>query len=256
MTMPSPPSQPPPKAGLVQRGKNRLAARAQKIVEPQLEPGEQLLAGLRAYTGPSDAWRLLSYWVRLFQRHYYLVVTDRRLFLCGVSFWTGRPHGIKNVIPRSVVQVSDYDNGAIYPSFRLVYPERPQGMTLHSYRYYRPELGQTVAILMGAGGPALPAGGPYQPPGPGYQPAPQQQYQAPPQQYQQPQQQNYDPQQYGQQPQQYQPQQYGQQQPPQYGQQPQQYGQQPQQYGQQPQQYQPPQQQPPGTPGRGRHGAG
>jgi hypothetical protein len=247
MTMPSPQSQPPRKAGWIQRGKNRLAARAEKIVGPQLEPGEQLLAGLRAYTGPSDAWRLLSFWVRLFQRHYYLVVTDRRLFLCGVSYWTGRPHQIKNVIPRSVVQVSDYDPNALYPSFRLVFPERAQGLTLRTYRYYRPELGQTVAILIGAAGSALPAGAPYQAPGPGYQSAPPQQYQQ--QQYQS---QQYGQQQYGQQQyQQPEQQQYGQQQYQQPEQQAQDYQQ--QQYGQPPQQYQPPPQQQPGTPGRGRH---
>jgi hypothetical protein len=244
MTMPSPQYQAPPqkKAGFVQRGKDRMAARAQQVVGPQLEPGEQLVAGLRAYTGPSEMWRLLSYWVRFFQRHYYLVITDRRVIFCGISFWTGRPQRIKIVIPRSAVQVSDYDPAATYPSFKLAYPERPSGMMLRTYGTYRPELQQAVAILaagglaqpgLGAPGYPPPAGAPYQAGDPGYQPGPEQ-YGAPPQQYGAPPQQYGAPEQYGA------PQQYGAP-PEQYGAPPQQYGA-PQQHGA-PEQYGAPQQQ-------------
>lgn len=205
MTMPSPQYQaPPPKPGYYQRGKDRTAARASAVVESHLEPGEQMLMGSRVHSGPSDWWRLIprvGAFVRFFQRHYYMVLSDRRVIFCGISYWTARPRNIKTVVPRGQVQVSDYKPGTVWPSFRLGYPGRNKPMKLRAHRIYRPEVEQILGTL-GFGGPQQPGlAGPGYPPGqvagPGYQPAPQQ-YQAPPQQYQGP------PQQYQAPPQEYQ----------------------------------------------------
>jgi hypothetical protein len=285
MTMPSPQYQappPPPKAGYYQRGKDRTAARASAVVESALEPGEQMLMGSRVHSGPSDWWRLIprvGAFIRFFQRHYFMVLTDRRVIFCGLSYWTARPKNIKAVVPRGQVQVSDYKPGTVWPSFRLGYPGRNKPMKLRAGRVWRPEVEQILGVL-GFGGPQQPglAGAGYQPgaqlPPPGYQPgqqfqAPPQQYQAPPQQHQAPPQQYQAGQQFQAPPQQYQtpPQQYDaptaqfQPSPQQYQAPPQQYDAPTQSFQPSPQDYQAPQQPgyppvPPPATGRGRHAGG
>ena len=227
MTIPSPQYQAPsPRPGLYQRGKDRTAARAGAVVQAHLEPGEQMLIGSRVHSGPSDWWRLIprvGAFVRFFQRHYYMVLSDRRVIFCGLSYWTARPKNIKAVVPRGQAQVSDYKPGTVWPSFRLGYPGRKKPMKLRAHRVWRPEVEQILGTL-GFGGPQPAPAGPgyapgqvagagyqpgaqlpppgyqqaaqqYQAPPPGYQPAPQQ-YQPAPQQYDAPTQQFPSPQQY------------------------------------------------------------
>lgn len=192
MTMPSPQYQPAPqRASFNQRGKDRMVARAQQIVGPALEPGEQVLVGLRVHTGPSNWWlmvRSLRLVVRLAQRHYFMVTTDRRVILCNVSYWTGRPTKIKTAIPRSVVRVAEYDPAAYYPSFVLQYPEastklRTRGMWLNELHYTMNLIGAPGPVPQGAGAPGYPPGPGMAPPPAGYQPGPPQ-HQAPPAGYQ------------------------------------------------------------------------
>jgi hypothetical protein len=211
--------------------------------------------------------------VRFFQRHYYMVLSDRRVIFCGLSYWTARPRNIKVVVPRGQVQVSDYKPGTVWPSFRIGYPGRNKPMKLRAHRAYRPEVEQILGALGFGGGPqpglagyapGQVAGAGYQTgaelPPPGYAP---QQYQAPPPGYQPaPQQYQASPPQYQPAPQQYQP-------APQYDAPTQQFQAVQEEYDAPtrkvqpaPQQYQAPQQQPgyppvppPGT-GRGRHAGG
>jgi hypothetical protein len=220
MTMPSQYPSGPPNQNLGQRmttarqrAKDATGGRAAQVIGAHLEPGEQMLAGARVHTGPSDWLRWAPYvrlLVRLAQRHYYLMVTDRRLIFCGISYWNARPTHIGWVVPRAGVQASDYTVGAIYPSFRLTFPDR-KPMRLRIYSSYEPEavrilsiLGMQIPGLVPGYGPtaATPVQGPpgyqappqgYQPQQPGYQPTPPQgyqpydaptQYQAPPPGYQ------------------------------------------------------------------------
>ena len=203
-----------------QRAKDATGGRAAQVIGPHLEPGEQMIAGARVHTGPSDWLRWAPYIrivVRLMQRHYYVMVTDRRLVFCGISFWNARPDHISWMVPRAGVQASDYTAGAIYPSFRLAFQDR-KPMRLRIYSSYEPEALRILGILGMAvpGGPppgyqagAMPYQAPppaytpqapqdyqprsydpapqYQAPSQGYQPAPYDQdtrYQAPPQGYQ------------------------------------------------------------------------
>jgi hypothetical protein len=271
MTIPSPQYQAPtPKAGYYQRGKDRTAARASAVVQAHLEPGEQMQMGSRVHSGPSDWWRLVprvGAFVRFFQRHYYMVLSDRRVIFCGLSYWTGRPKNIKAVVPRGQAQVSDYNPGTVWPSFRLSYPGRNKPMKLRAHRIWRPEVEQILGAI-GFGGPpqpglAGPSFAPGQVAGPGYQPGAQ----LPPPGYQQQQPQYQAPQGGYQPPQQYQPgpQQY--QAPPQHYDAPtQQFDSPAQQFDAPTQKFQPSpgqQAQPPGYPpvpppgtGRGRHAGG
>jgi hypothetical protein len=214
-----------------QRSKDAIGAVAAQVIGPHLEPGEQMLGGTRAHTGPSDWLRFIprvGSIIRLVQTHYYVMLTDRRVIFCGVSYWGHRPSSIRFVVPRAGVQASGYTVGALYPSFLFSSPARPKPMRIRIRSLWEPE---TLRIL-GALGMPLPgmqqpqAVQGYQPQQQGYQPPqgyqPQQQgYQPPPQQPQQQGYQPYDaPTQYQAPPQGYQPappQQYQDQQPQQPG---------------------------------------
>jgi hypothetical protein len=212
MSMPSPQYQSgPPNRNLGQRvsdarqrAKDATGGRAAQIIGPHLEPGEQMIAGARVHTGPSDWLRWAPYVrlvVRFMQRHYYVMVTDRRLVFCGISFWNARPDHISWMVPRAGVQASDYTAGAIYPSFRLSFPDR-KPMRLRIYSSYEPEAMRILGIL----GIAIPGGQ-----APGYQPGIAPPYQAPAPEYQPQAPQGYQPRSYDQasqyqgQPQGYQP---------------------------------------------------
>ena len=186
MTTPSPdyqaPAAPAPRAGATQRSKDRTAGRAQAVIAAHLEPGEQPLVGARMHTGPSDWWRLIprvGAFVRFFQRHYFVVHTDRRLIFCGLSYWTGRPKNVKIMVPNSRAEVSDYRPGKLHGSFRFSYPDRKKPMTVRLGRVWRAEVEQLLASLsVGAPGQPIPAMAPAYQPQPGYQQP--QEYQAPP----------------------------------------------------------------------------
>jgi|GEM_PF-1301380 len=186
MTTPSPeyqaPAAPAPRAGATQRSKDRTAGRAQAVIAEHLEPGEQPLAGARVHTGPSDWWRLIprvGAFVRFFQRHYFVVHTDRRLIFCGLSYWTGRPKNVKIMVPNSRAEVSDYRPGKLHGSFRFSHPDRKKPMTVRLGRVWRAEVEQLLASLgVGAPGQPAPAVAPAYQPQPGYQQP--QEYQAPP----------------------------------------------------------------------------
>jgi hypothetical protein len=198
MTVPSPQYQAPPrKPSLAQRGKERTASRAHAVIAPQLEPGEQVLVGTRVHTGPSDWWRLIpriGEFVRLLQRHYFVVHTDRRVIFCGLSYWSGRPKNIKIIVPNGHARVDDYRPGKLHPFFRFSHPQRQKPMKVRANRIWRPEVERLVTGLGGGvnGQPGLappmgyqPQALGYQPQGPGYPPQapgyPASGYPAPPQ---------------------------------------------------------------------------
>lgn len=174
MTVPSPQYQAPSRrAGLTQRAKDRTASRAQAVIAPHLEPGEQALAGARVHTGPSDWWRLIPRFgelVRFFQRHYFMVHTDRRVILCRLSFWTGRPKSIKIVVPNEHARLTDYRPGKLHPFFRFSHPQRKKPMKVRANRIWRPEVERLVSGLgVGSNGqPAVTPAAGYQSPS-GYQ---------------------------------------------------------------------------------------
>jgi len=136
-----------PKPGLVERGKEKVAGRAAAVIAPGLEPGERILIGARVQSGISQWWVLLSAYARLFQRWYYLALTDRRLIFCAISFWTGRPVAVKIVVPREQLRVVDYQPGTMWTSFRLSFPGREKPMRVRAPRAYRSEVEQILGAL-------------------------------------------------------------------------------------------------------------
>ena len=187
-------SQPVPestaKPSLTQRGKDRTAERAAPIIAAAL-PTEQVLVGARAESGPSSWWILLSSYIVFFRKYWYIALTDHHVVLCSISRWSGRPKEVAAATPRGQVQVTNYQPGALFSTFRYGYPEREKPLRMRVHRVYRAEieslLGQIGAFGLGPGQPPAmdPAGlppGQYAPP-PGQYAPPPGQYAPPPGQY-------------------------------------------------------------------------
>lgn len=95
---------------LIERGR----ARAREAVDGRLEAGEQIEVILYAVTRP-NLWleALISPLLIAFQRAWYLVLTDRRLFAIPYGRASGRPTGIEWEEPRGGVRVERYKRGVL-----------------------------------------------------------------------------------------------------------------------------------------------
>jgi hypothetical protein len=148
MTTPSPEfSAPTPKPSLAQRGKDKVAGRAAAVIASALQPDERILAGARVQSGVSQWWILLSDYVRLVQRWYYMALTDRQVIFCGLSFWTGKPTKVKIAAFREQVRVTDYRPGTLMGSFLFSYPGRDRPMRIRTPRVWRPEVESILSAL-------------------------------------------------------------------------------------------------------------
>src|ERR1700678_1521520 len=105
------------------RAKAKLQQRAEAALAAAGSP-ETVLVGLRAESGPSQWWVLLSTYITLFKKYYYVGLTDRNLVLIRLSIWTGRPSKIKSVTPRDQASISEFNPGTMWSSFRVMTPER------------------------------------------------------------------------------------------------------------------------------------
>jgi len=97
---------------------NRLAeksrARAREAVAGRLEPGEEIEVLLFGMTRPS-LWLdfLISPLLAVFQRSWYVVLTDRRVLVVPLDRWSGRPTGVEWDEPRAGVRVDRYKRGVL-----------------------------------------------------------------------------------------------------------------------------------------------
>ncbi|MFL5798132.1 MAG: hypothetical protein ACJ77A_09390 [Actinomycetota bacterium] len=148
--------------------KEKIKAQYEAVVQPALEPGEQVLAGTYCQTGPSP-WLQggvgLLIMLLMGAKWYYLVVTDRRLLWFRASMWSARPKGGVEADPRSGIQIHDVDvDNVIWSKFRV---QRPTGkdVRVNVHRIWRDEVQHLIAALTGQGTPQ-----PVQPPAPAVQP--------------------------------------------------------------------------------------
>jgi hypothetical protein len=151
-------SQPVPestvKPSLAQRGKDRTAERAGPIIAAAL-PAEQVLVGARAESGVSGWWMLLSTYVVFLRHYWYIALTDHHVVLVRVSRWSGRPRDVQAVTPRGEVQVTNYQPGTLFSTFRYVYPGRNKPLRMRVHRIYRQEI-ESMLGQLGAFGLGLP----------------------------------------------------------------------------------------------------
>jgi len=163
MSQPSP--APDKKAGFYQRAKEKTAARAAPVIAAALGPSERILVGARVEKGLSQWWGLLSTWLVLLRKYYYMVLTDHHVVLCHLSVFTGRPTKVNFVIPRDQVRMGDYKPGVVYGTFLFLLPGRSKPSKLRVHRIFRPEM-ETILGGLGILGPA-PGQAPGYGPGPG-----------------------------------------------------------------------------------------
>lgn len=121
---------------------------------------ESVLAGVRAESGPSRWWILLTTYIVLFKKYYYVALTERNVVLLGLSIWTGRPRSVKSVTPLEQARITDFTPGSLWSSFRFMTPDRKKPLKLRfAARSYRKEAESIVGALASG---APPAGGQYQ----------------------------------------------------------------------------------------------
>lgn len=155
-------SQPVPESGvkpsLAQRGKDRTAERAAPLIAAAL-PAEQVLVGARAESGASGWWMLLSTYLTFLRNYWYIALTGHHVVLVQVSRWSGKPQDVAAVTPRSEVQVTNYQPGPLFSTFRYGYPGRGKPLRMRVNRTCRPEieslLGQLGAFGLGPGLPPM-----------------------------------------------------------------------------------------------------
>jgi hypothetical protein len=129
--------------------KEKLRGRFTEAVEPELEPGERLVAGGYAVAGPNPwLYSLIGVigMLLLGVRGYYVAVTDRRVILIRATLWRSRPAGLAFAEPLSSVEVTQVRSRAIWSSLRY---RRPDGkrMRLHFHRFWRDDMKAFVAGL-------------------------------------------------------------------------------------------------------------
>ncbi len=92
----------------------RSRARVSEAVADRLEPGEEIQLLLFAVTRPSfwlDA--LISPLLAILQRSWYVVLTDRHVFVVPLARASGRPTGIEWDEPRAGLRVERYKPGVL-----------------------------------------------------------------------------------------------------------------------------------------------
>jgi hypothetical protein len=149
--------------------KEKIKEQFNAVIPAALEPGEQLLGGTYAQTGPSP-WLQggigLLIMLLMGAKWYYIAVTDRRLLWFRASMWTQRPKGgPPEADARSAIQVHDVDvDNVVWSKFRV---QRPAGkdVRVNVHRFWRDEVQQMIGVLVGQGAPQV------QPPAPGTPPA-------------------------------------------------------------------------------------
>jgi hypothetical protein len=132
-------------------GKSRLQSRIAEATLPVLEPGEQVVASADAMSGPNPLLmaELLGIWGRmLFQKRYFLTVTDRRVIFIKGSMLTNKGKGLAFAYPRSNVEVVGASKGLVYYVVKL----RIQGqkdIRLNFHRIWRQEA-EGIAAAIGS----------------------------------------------------------------------------------------------------------
>ena len=146
--------------GLGARARQKVRQRAEAFIESAAVPHEPIVAGALVVSGLSRKWVLLTPYIRLFGRSYYIALTEHYVLFCLMSGRTGRPVEVRIVEPRDQVRITDVRlrlalSGGM-GSMLCYVPGRPGPMTLRFFRIWRPE----VEFLLGQLGPdqAVPAG--------------------------------------------------------------------------------------------------
>jgi hypothetical protein len=135
------------------RAKAKQQARAEATMAAAGYP-ESIQAGLRGESGPSRWWILLSTYITLFKKYYYVALTEQNVALLKLSIWTGKPTKVQSVTPRGQASITEFNPGTMWGSFRIATPDRPKPLKLRFVsRVYRQEA-EEIARALAFGMPA------------------------------------------------------------------------------------------------------
>lgn len=130
--------------GFGARARQKVRQRAEEFIASAAVPHEPIIAGAMVTSGLSRRWVLLTPYVRLLGRSYYLALTQHYVMFCRMSGTRGRPVAVSIVEPRDQVRFTDVRlvlalSGGM-GSMLCHVADRSGPMTLRFYRIWRPEV--------------------------------------------------------------------------------------------------------------------
>lgn len=121
--------------------KETIKKQANEMVAQALQPGEQIVSGVYAITGPSP-WLMnqLGLLGQFFIDYYYVAVTQQQVIFVKMNRMSNRPKEIAFTAPLQSVQITDYRRNAMWSSFRYNVPTAAKPLRLNVHRIWRQEL--------------------------------------------------------------------------------------------------------------------
>jgi hypothetical protein len=128
--------------------KETIKKQANEMVVQALQPGEQIVSGVYAMTGPSP-WLMnqLGLLGQFFIDYYYIAVTQQQIIFVKMNRVSNRPKEIAFTAPLQSVQISDYRRNAMWSSFRYNVPTAAKPLRLNVHRIWRQELDALVGAF-------------------------------------------------------------------------------------------------------------
>jgi hypothetical protein len=128
--------------------KETIKRQANEMVAQTLQPGEQIISGVYAITGPSP-WLMnqLGLLGQFFIDYYYVAVTQGRVVFVKMNRISNRPKEIAFTAPLQSVRITDYKRSALWSSFKYNVPTAPKPLRLNVHRIWRQELDALVGTF-------------------------------------------------------------------------------------------------------------
>lgn len=127
---------------------------------------DRVLLCARTQGGISPWWTMVSDYAVFLRVYYWLGLSERYVVLYKASRWSGRPTGVRALMPRGQGALADYRQGTLYSKLLFVSPHEPKPIKMWIRRVFR---NRVEEILAEENPGALTPGSPYQQPGPGPQ---------------------------------------------------------------------------------------
>jgi hypothetical protein len=128
--------------------KETIKKQANEMVVQALQPGEQIISGVYAITGPSP-WLMnqIGLLGQFFIDYYYVAVTQRQIIFVKMNRISNRPKEIAFTAPLPSVRITDYKRSALWSSFKYNVPTAPKPLRLNVHRIWRQELDALVGAF-------------------------------------------------------------------------------------------------------------
>ncbi|MCO6010889.1 hypothetical protein NE236_38625 [Actinoallomurus purpureus] len=128
--------------------KETIKQQANQMVAQAMQPGDQIISGVYAITGPSP-WLMnqLGLLGQFFIDYYYVAVTHQQVIFVKMNRMSNRPKEIAFAAPLQSVRISDYRRNSLWSSFRYAVPNAPKPIRLNVHRIWRQELDALVGAF-------------------------------------------------------------------------------------------------------------